>query len=320
MGSSVLLPAPGQPREGPDPNFISGAIPSAVTINFAGMDPPVGLYVQPDDTIEMAAVSNQANDAVGFRVRFLHVSLPTPGQPDASPPQEVPLKHPIAPYIGIYDFSVALPTPRTFVTIQRQLGEGFILSVFAFSSVATTRGQAFARAAVLRGIAPTTTHNLQLVSDYTDNHTAIGWPFWPQRHFLEGPGWLHSLQQANPAAGADWTLTVAAGQRLRIESFCATFTASAAAANRQVEVIIDDGANVYWRTSSAVNITAGQVVAFCGTTTNAPAGLITTDNSVVIPPTIALPSGHRIRTATTAIQAGDQWSAIWFGVEEWLDF
>lgn len=321
MGSSVILPAPGQPREGPDPGFKSGAIPTSATFKFADVAPPSALYVMPDDQLELVAMSSFVGETVIFRVRFLHVVLPIPGQPDTGTPQGLPVLSSVPPYIGIYEFQIPITAARTLTVLRPNLGEGFILSVFASSLGVFTRGQTFARAALFRGTAGgATTHNVVLVSEYVDSNYSVSGPGATIKHYLEGPGQLHSLQQANPAAGADWTLTALAHQRLRIESFSAVFTASATVANRNVELIVDDGANIYWRTSAATSITAGQVVTFNGTTTNAPAGVVTTDQSVVFPPTLALPPGHRLRVATTGIQAGDQWSAIWFGVEEWLDF
>jgi len=159
-----------------------------------------------------------------------------------------------------------------------------------------------------------------LLGDYTDQFSDIGWPGGPQHHYLEGPGYKHSIQQANPGAGADFVFATAARQRVRVESFTAQFAASAAAANRNIEVIVDDGANVVWRTSVPAVVTASQTVQVSGTGSNQPTGIVTTDFTVLIPPGLILPPSWRLRTATASIQAGDQWSAIWLNAEEWLEF
>lgn len=114
----------------------------------------------------------------------------------------------------------------------------------------------------------------------------------------------------NPAAGADIVYALTASERIR--SLRATFTASAAAANRTIALYIDDGAghNLY-STQLGTAITAGQTAdiswaigAFQG------AIAASTENSQQLPDLGVLPSGYRIRTSTAGIQAGDQWSNV----------
>jgi hypothetical protein len=158
-----------------------------------------------------------------------------------------------------------------------------------------------------------------LLQDYSTLFNPTGWGVSGARMPTEGTGFISSQIVANPAAGADWIYTVGTLRRQAVRSFNALFTAAAAVANRQVELIIDDGANIMWRTSAPVNITANQVVNVSGTGTNAPTGIITTDISVVIPPGLVMPQNWRLRALTTAIQAADQWSAIAIMREEWID-
>lgn len=321
MGSSVILPAPGQPTRGADPTFKSGAIPTSATFSFANLVPPTALYVAPDDQLDLVGISSVANEVVGFRVRFLHVSLPVPGQPDNSPAQTIPVVASVPPYIGIYDFVVPITALRTNTFIRPNLGEGFILSIFAYSTLATTRGQTFARAAILRGAtASGTTHNVVIVSDYVSSLYSVSGPQATLHHYLEGPGFLHSLQQGNPAAGADWTLTVLAHQRLRVVSVNAVLTTAVAVANRNVQFIVDDGANVVGVFGASASIAASLTANVTGTSGSVQTAAIATDLMIPLPQPLILPPGWRVRSSTVGIQGADQWSAIWFNVEEWLDF
>jgi len=158
-----------------------------------------------------------------------------------------------------------------------------------------------------------------MFADYVGGNSAAQYPNGRALHCTEGPGWSHSIQQANPGAGADWTLTMAAGQRALPKSFTAQLLTSGVAGNRNIELIIDDGANVVWRASAPASVIAGTTQQLSGATTNSPTGVVTTDFSVVIPPNLFLEPGWRVRTATTGILDGDQWSNIWFGVEEWIE-
>lgn len=322
MGSSVILPPTGQPITGPDPTFVSAAVPNIVEFLFKGVGPPAALYLQRDDFILINASSNQPSELVQGEIRYLLPSPEQAGQPDLTAAQIAAMPQGKAGKIVTTQFTLQLSaTPRTLLTKTFSLGECYLLAIAGSGLVAAQRGQTFFRASINRGGGTAGGANIaqMLVSDYLTQPTPVGWPGGRQFGSQESVGWLHTVNQPNPAAGADWTFTVPVSARMRVQSFAATFTASATVANRQVALFVDDGANVYWSHVLGSNITASQVATVTGTGTNAPTGVVATTQSFVIPPGLILPPGHRIRTVTTGIQAGDQWSAIWFGMEEWLD-
>lgn len=317
MGSSVILPAPGQPTEGQDPGFTQGSIPSAVTFLFDSVSPSSNFFVQQDDVLGLkGSTTFPGGETITLSVRFLHVALPKPGQPDAPVASQQPVTGKIPPYIGTYQYTLNIPSNNVEFVIFGSLGEGFILGANAFASNAVTRGQTYCRVELARG----NQLSQVLIEDYVDRFQHVTWPGGTIHNFLEGPGFIHSLQVANPAAGADWTLTVGAHQRLRIESFNAVLTTSATVANRQVQLVVDDGTNIYWQHDANASQTAGTTFNYDATAINIPTGVITTTLFLVMPPGLLLPVGHRLRTITAGIQAADQWSAIFLGVEEWLDF
>jgi hypothetical protein len=201
-----------------------------------------------------------------------------------------------------------------------ELQEGYLLSIRASAdSSSSTRGQTFVRVLLNRGSVGGGVGAAVLMSDYAYPQQQVGFPYGTIRAPQEGPGDVRSIQQANPAAGADWTFVCTANTRLYVRSFSSQFVASAGVANRQVEVIVDDGTNTVWRTSASANITAGQTAFVSGTSEQSPTGVITTTINVVIPDDLRLVNGWRLRVLTTGIQAGDQWSNIWVNVERWLD-
>lgn len=123
-----------------------------------------------------------------------------------------------------------------------------------------------------------------------------------------------SAASAAPAAGADITVTVPSGQTWTLQSFDASLTTSAAVANRVVAVVIDDGTNVLYRWVAGLNQTASQTLEYAGAVGGVDVGGTARNNVVTFPLAgITLPAGYRIRTITTAIQAGDQWTAARLG-------
>lgn len=318
MGSGVILPQPGQPTEGPDPSFKSASIPNIVTFAFTGIEPPSGLYVQRDDRLALSAFSNLAGESVAFHVRFLRLEVPLGGQPDAQAPTIPVQGSDVKGTIIVTEHILQLPVVRTIASLSLSLGEGFILSIDAAAASAATRGRTYVRAEIVHPAGPTFAQ--LFMSDYTDANASISWPGSQQRHYTEGPGWIHSLNVANPAAGTDWLFTVPANARMRIVSLQAQLATSAAVANRNVQIFVNDGVNPYWTHGVAATIPASTTDQITATTTNAPPEVVTTTQEMVLPPGLILPGGHKIGTSTVNIQVGDQWSIIWFLVEEWLDF
>lgn len=201
------------------------------------------------------------------------------------------------------------------------LSQGFLLSVqLGFRGAAAKRGQTFAFVSLQRVSGTSGFGTATLFADYISEQNSLGWPGAQQRSNTEGPGFLHSVLTANPAAGAEMIFTAPAGTRFGIISHLFALTTSAAVANRNVEFLVDDGANAYWRVSSPVTVAASTTQVFSVASFNYPQGIVTTDSVLPMPANLRLPPGHRLRTLTGNIQAADQYNSITTLVEEWLDF
>lgn len=123
---------------------------------------------------------------------------------------------------------------------------------------------------------------------------------------------------ANPAAGADWTLPVDAGESWEILAVNFTLTASAAVANRSVKLRgLDGNGNEVFRIGPQAVQTAGQVVVY----TYLPgqgyaAGVDGQQLALGTPPPI-LPPGYSLASLTGAIDVGDQFSKIAVSIRRW---
>lgn len=116
---------------------------------------------------------------------------------------------------------------------------------------------------------------------------------------------------ATPAAGADWSVHVPNGELWDVLSIRGTLTASSQAASRVVNVTYTTGDVEYMRSPIGTAIVASKVaqVSFiAGIAATVDVGL--TYLGALPPHRSYVPGGHFIRSATDAIDAGDQWGAV----------
>mgnify|MGYP001577525217 CR=1 FL=1 len=149
-----------------------------------------------------------------------------------------------------------------------------------------------------------------LAYQYVANHESQQWESEPSNH-------VRVFVSADPAAGAEIPHTVPANRRWEIQSIFFSLLTSAAAANRVVQLSIDDGANELYRVAPDATIQTANLSCFY----NAGPGLSKAGgsaNTVTIPlPTpCVLEAGWRIRTITANFQAGDDFSVARIVVRE----
>jgi hypothetical protein len=181
------------------------------------------------------------------------------------------------------------------------------------------RGQCFCYAEIVRPQTSAGVGFFTLLADYVTNAATLGWPGGAIRQSVEGPGFLRSISVGNPAAGAEWSLTVPTNARWRVQAANSLFTASAGVANRVPECNLDDGANSFFigEPNSVVVALGAPQVTFASTVPTAVANVA--DVTASIPSPAYLLAGHRINSRTLNIQAADQYSAIFVNVEEWIE-
>jgi hypothetical protein len=204
--------------------------------------------------------------------------------------------------------------------VRIELTEGFLLSVCAapLTPIEPARGQLFIRAVLWRGTTASGAPVATVMSDYV---TADYYPSWPHsalRNSLDGRGRVGGVAVADPAAGSDWSYTLAAGQYWRLEGLRARLVTDATVATRlpQLEIlpggflcILTRGTNAH-TASLTVDYTAGD----WGIRSAATEAL----QYWPVPSDIRLREGNVIRVVTANLQAGDQWSLIAIGAEEWI--
>lgn len=123
---------------------------------------------------------------------------------------------------------------------------------------------------------------------------------------------------AVPAAGAEWSLTVPDGEIWRIVSVSNFLQASAVAANREVQLTVDQGGavNTALIPSGVTHLLLeGRVYSFMRGAGYRGAGAQSLHVVTSIGDGLYVTGGGRVRSQTQNIQAGDQWSVARLWIE-----
>lgn len=222
---------------------------------------------------------------------------------------------------GSISKSLLQPIPLN-LRVQNQfffpLTEGFLLTVTCFAFFAGNPNRCFVEIDLNTTPSTQGVDTQVLCQGYCNQQSRICWPNGELANAMDGLGAPLDVTGTAPGAGVEISETVPAGAIWRLKTFTFKLTASAAVANRVPHLIVDDGTNVLTDSPAPTALTAGQA-----------GRLVTGDNSfaaVAVDGTQWLPMvnslrllpGYRIRTLTTGLQAGDQYTAPQYLVDEYL--
>jgi len=215
-----------------------------------------------------------------------------------------------------------IPTSdRVSRTENYKIGGGALLNLVVFASSGAPKiGQTYVSARIIRGLSAATIVLGGLLGGYVTAAQPLAYPGSPIQGSIEGGGVIRSIVGTDPAATTEASETVPTGARWQLLSWSIQFATSATPADRLVRLQLDDGTTPYadvpapavqaasntWRYIFAQGISLTSIA-------NAP-NLIQ-----AAPLDLPLLAGHRLRTATTTMQAGDNYSAPTFSVREWLE-
>src|SRR5260370_6104942 len=218
-------------------------------------------------------------------------------------------------------FAAAPSSNRTVGTSDFNPGDGFLLDVTArVTGGAPIFGQVWCLLELVIGQTAQQQRTVTLAAGYVTANAPVFGPVATAISSLYGDGAIRSITGTVPAAGADISETVPTGARWELISLSAALTSAVAAANRIVALVLDDGANIYFRDApgftQVASLTDNYNFAEGQSKLQTPGAPIIMGN---VPTNVRLLAGHRIRTVTTAIQGADQWTAPQYLVREWLE-
>lgn len=260
---------------------------------------PAGLYCTGDEQLRLTVLNAASGVTVAIRGRFLDLD----GHVERLGDTLVPA------------------TDRSASTLTLRLGRGWLQNVAVIASAGTPlSGQCFVQLSLIRGEGSIGLDETTLAAGYVTAVQRIAWPGGLVLNSLEGGGALRSIAGTTPGAGAEVSETVPTGARWELLAITMLLTSNATVSNRGANLTLDDGANVYGRFAHVLFVTAGLAAQL---TWAAGVAVIAAGNAVrqtsPIPAGNRLGAGHRIRTSTDNIQAGDQFSAIRYLVREWIE-
>ena len=269
-----------------------------VALTTTGVQPPTALYLQPEDSLifgYFSPVFGTANP-VSVLMRWL--------RPDGE----------------IVTIRKVFIGPGGNATFTFTLGEGFLLSAVITNNLVAPLdpGTIFCTLTLVRDTPETGVSHAVLISDYMTVAHAPAWPYGRQIFPQEGPGRVRTIVGTAPGAGNEISESVPVGVRWQLLSFRAQLNTSAVVANRKPDLVIDDSSNVLFKGGGGTSIPGSNT----GTTTWCNTGYqglsVANDDQMGPLPQLFLPSGYRIRTQTLSIDAGDNWLAPKYLVQEWI--
>lgn len=207
----------------------------------------------------------------------------------------------------------------TFTSDIKPLGAGWLLNLTAILDSSTLGlAQKFVQVELVRGSTAQGGVLAVLIQGAVSSLQRLAWPGSLIVNTLAQPGVVKSIAGTDPAAGVEVSETASGGVLWRLRAFEVTLVTDGTAANRETELVIDDGTTEYARIPTGVNHTATQTrrLSFLQ---DVPHKAGATALTIVAPlPDLWLVGGHRIRTVTTNLAAGDNYGAPQYQAEEWL--
>jgi hypothetical protein len=295
---SVITPS-GQPAPKQPADYTPARQSKVVSWQLQRVPPPSPVYVGIADLLVVAAASSQTNEVVTVNYRLLRAAdgVIVPGQ-----------------------FTVAPANTRAVKVQTLQLAEGFLLSVSVKAAVATTRGMTFVRAFLGAGPFGAGQPSYMLMADYVTTAMAPAHPNGRVLAPTEGPGNVYSVRAPHAPAGTQWSITVPANARWRVQSIQSQLVTSATVANRSPFLVISSSTDIVTIIPNNSTQAASITEFYCWADGVPYLGDSFLHDLQPLPRGIIVLPNYVLTSNVNLMQAGDQWSdfvAMW--VEEWLD-
>lgn len=268
------------------------------TFSILDIQPPSQNYLTRDDGIIVTAWNSVAAVTVEVTGRFLRVDGTM-----------------------LYIRELLIPTTdRVASTMQRQLGEGFLLNAaLKVTGASVLRGQCFAQLSLTQGSGTGQVRTTTLIADYLNAQAPTGWPPGTIVNPLEGAGAFRVIDIAINVGDDIAEAVVPTNARWRVSTALFTFTTSAVVANRLGIFSFVQPATLGFQTWHPTALTASLFGSmFCAQWGTPPATLLQ-NYSMNLPTLPTLPAGTLIDMGLSFPAAGDTLNAAELVVEEWID-
>jgi hypothetical protein len=278
------------------PNWSDEDYNDLVSFDRHRIQPPGMVYVTVDDIFVLKVLSPSITATVNVTLRFLQAN----GN--------------IIPTFQQFPNLAAQSTP---LAIKFRGAEGYLLSA-TISTPGASGGAVYVQLELARGAGSgDVTEGHLLIGGYPGSFAALGYPQTQPVPPNASFGFTRSVTISNPAAGANWSITVPAGAAWVLLSARATLATSVTVASRVPDLRVQDGSgNTLLDAQAGVAQTASLTDAWNWAPGNVTATVLSAVNLVALPTAFRLNAGWVIQQVTTGLQAADQWSAIALSVTE----
>lgn len=198
------------------------------------------------------------------------------------------------------------------------LTECFLLSLEVQGAAAGYHNRTFVSVRLQLGALSSSAIQQVQVQGYLGQTKFLSWPPGEHEDSAAGAGAIVSVTGTLPSAGAEISETVPTNAIWRLKTFIFKLTASATVGTRITHIVIDDGTNVLINITGPSGVTASNNATYFFADDTVANNVSDGYGVVQFPANIRLMPGWRIRTLTTALQAGDQYTAPQYSVEEYL--
>lgn len=258
------------------------------------------LYLSGEDALKLTAWNSAAGVTVRMTGRFLPVN---------------------SGRVARFAYDLVPATDRSASTRVCPLGEGWLLDVSVIASAGTpTVGQCFVAVTVTQGQVTGALDLSLLLTGYVTAASRAGWPNNQLLKPVEGAYGLRSITGTDPAANVEISETVPARTRWQLLAVEFTLVTDANVAARRVQLVFDDGANEYFRTTAQTDQAATVTTIYAaGSSLISMFGNPTVMQGLALPNPMWLAAGHRFRTVTINRQVGDNYGAPQYLVGELIE-
>jgi len=273
-------------------------LPPQITYQLRDVQPAAWLHITANDQLVVQMLNGQASIAVRVSLRLL---LPTGEIKEVAEDYSPPATRVTQNYW--------IPLPESYLLTATVIGWGGLKV-----------GGCWVRCLLVYGGPKCHTYPALLVAGYVADFSGLAWPYPRYIHPCEGPGRLRLIVGTDPAPGNEITESVSTGARWRVLSIRATLVTDSTAATRAVLLSLWDGATLFYQSCSLVDQPASNTYYYQWAQ-----GI---DRSTVqrfgrvqdqLPMGLCLTAGQSFTSNTAALQAGDNWGAPVYLVEEWIE-
>lgn len=267
-----------------------------VTFRTEDVLPPSAYYISPEDQVTVWVMTDKLAQTIFLQLRML---MPT-GE------------------IKLIPYQFAPPTTNTWSPVyELPPWEGYLLGAMCWSS-APQRGQCYVSVQVMRSAPP----NLQragavLLQGYISNLSVLSYPTSQLEACFSGRGAFLTITQPNQT-GVNLDIVVPLYVMWRVYSLQFTLVTSAAAGNRVVNVQLHDSNNQstgVWQAGIVQAPSSALAYTFAPGSANTTVGPYATIGG---PTEVYLGAQGSLQTFVQGLDAGDAFSSIAMGVEEWV--